>query len=58
MYGPGFDEANHYIERFEFTLEAIEAVFLNIGKLRWASKCDFFILEKSVNLTPQIKKIP
>lgn len=44
MYEPGFDEANHYIERFESTLEVIEAIFPNIRKLRWGNKSDFFTL--------------
>lgn len=44
MYEPGFDEANHYIERFGATLEAIEAILPNIRKTRWANKADFFTM--------------
>lgn len=44
MYEPTFDEANHYIERFESILEAIEAILPNIRKLRWANKADFFAM--------------
>ena len=44
MYETSFDEANHYIERFESVLEIIEAVVSNIRKSRWSSKADFFTL--------------
>jgi len=44
MYEASFDEANHYIERFESVLEIIEAVVPNIRKSRWSSKADFFTL--------------
>ena len=44
MYEAGFDEANYYVERFEATLEAIEATLQNIRKFRWANKSDFFTL--------------
>jgi hypothetical protein len=44
MYELGFDEANHYIERFENNLNFIEIILPAIRKSRWSNKADFFTL--------------